>query len=76
MLYGYSIDSRGAAPRRSTVREMANILLAERRSTPLPTIGKNWVSNFVNRYDELCTRFSRHYDYQYAQNKDPKSLYG
>ena len=30
-----SIDSRGAAPRQSHVREMANILLAERRSTPI-----------------------------------------
>lgn len=41
------MDLRGAAPRPSSVREMANILLADRGSTPLPTVGKNWVSTFV-----------------------------
>jgi hypothetical protein len=70
-----SMDSRGAAPRLSTVREMANILLAERGSTPLSTVGINWPTNFVKRHKELCIRFSRRYDYQRAQNEDPKSLY-
>lgn len=70
----FSIDLRGAAPRPSTVREMANILLAKRGSTPSLPVGKNWASNSINRYDELCTRFSRHYNYQRAQNEDPKSL--
>ena len=36
-----SMDSRGAAPRHSHVREMANILLAERGSTPIQTVGQN-----------------------------------
>jgi hypothetical protein len=31
-----SMDSRGAAPRPSTVREMAHILLAARGTTPPP----------------------------------------
>ena len=30
----FSMDSRGAAPRPSTIQEMANILLAARGSTP------------------------------------------
>jgi hypothetical protein len=68
------MDSRGAAPRPSTVREMANILLAARGSTPPLTVGVNWVSTFVNRRDELRTRFLRRYDYQRALNEDPKSL--
>ena len=37
----FSMDSRGAAPRRSTVREMADILLAARGITPPPTVGVN-----------------------------------
>jgi hypothetical protein len=69
-----SMDSRGAAPRPSTVREMANILLAARGSTTPLTVGVNWASTFVRRRDELRTRFSRRYDYQRALNEDPKSI--
>jgi hypothetical protein len=70
----FSMDSRGAAPRPATVREMANILLAARGSNPPPTVGVNWASNFVKRRDELRTRFSRRYDYQRALNEDPKAI--
>ena len=70
----FSMDSRGAAPRPSTVRDMANILLASRGTTPSPTVSKNWPSNFVKRRKELCICFSRHYNYQRAQNEDPKTL--
>jgi hypothetical protein len=68
------MDSRGAAPRPATVAEMANILLAARGSYPPPTVGKNWPSAFINRREEIRSRFSRRYDYQRALNKDPKSL--
>lgn len=61
-----SMDLRRAAPRPSTVREMANILLADRGSTLSPTVGKNWPSTFVQRREELRTRYSRRYDYQRA----------
>jgi hypothetical protein len=70
----FSMDSRGAAPRPATVREMANVLLAARGSNPPPTVGVNWASNFVKRRDELRTRFSRRYDYQRALNEDPKAI--
>jgi Tc5 transposase DNA-binding domain/helix-turn-helix, Psq domain len=70
----FSMDSRGAAPRPSTVREMANILLAARGSTPPLTVGVNWVSKWIKRRDDLRTCFSRRYDYQRALNEDPKSL--
>jgi DDE superfamily endonuclease/Tc5 transposase-like DNA-binding protein/Psq-like protein len=69
-----SMDSRGAAPRPSTVREMANILLAARGETPPTTVGKNWPSTFIQRRDEIRTRFSRRYDYQRALNEDPRSI--
>jgi hypothetical protein len=36
-----SMDERGAAPRKTTIREMANILLAARGSHPPPTVGIN-----------------------------------
>ncbi|CEO61207.1 hypothetical protein PMG11_05506 [Penicillium brasilianum] len=69
-----SMDARGAAPRPATVGEMANILLAARGSQPPPTVGKNWPSKFIERRDELRTRFSVRYDYQRALNEDPKAL--
>lgn len=48
-----SMDSRGAAPKPSTVRDMANILLAARGEIPPATVGKNGPSTFVQRRDEL-----------------------
>ena len=66
--------SRGAAPRPSTIREMANILLAARGSTPPLTVGVNWASTFINRRDELRIHFSRQYDYQRALREDPYSI--
>ncbi|ODM20650.1 hypothetical protein SI65_03703 [Aspergillus cristatus] len=41
------MDMRGAAPRPSTVQEMANILLAARGSSPPHTVGKNWSTSFT-----------------------------
>jgi hypothetical protein len=69
-----SMDSRGAAPRPATVQEMANILLAARGSYPPPTVGKNWASTFINRREEIRSRFSKRYDYRRELNEDPKLL--
>jgi hypothetical protein len=69
-----SMDSRGAAPRPSTVREMADLLLAARGSTPPPSVGQNWVTNFVKRHLNLATRFSRRYNYERARYEDPKII--
>ena len=68
------MDSRGAAPRQSHVRELANILLAERGTTLIQTVGEKWVYNFIQRQPELTTRFSRRYDYWRAQCEDPKTI--
>ena len=54
-----SLDRRGAPPRPSNIREMANILLTERGTTPIQTIGEKWVYNLIKRRDELKTRYSR-----------------
>jgi predicted HTH domain antitoxin len=69
-----SMDIRGAAPRPAMVQEMANLLLATRGPTPIQTIGKNWVSNYVKRHPELDSRFSRRYNYNRAKCEDPKII--
>lgn len=68
------MDRRGAALRPAAIREMANILLAKRGSTPIQSIGQNWVYNFIKRHNKIKTRFSRRYDYRRAKNKDPKII--
>ena len=72
------LDFRGAAPRQCMVREMADLLLAERvsgsASKPAPKVGPNWVARFVRRQPELRSRFSRKYDYRRAQNEDPATI--
>jgi hypothetical protein len=69
-----SMDSRGAAPRPSTVREMADLLLAARGSTPPLLVGQNWVTNFVKRHPTLSCRFSKRYNYERAKCEDPKII--
>ena len=56
---------------------MANLLLAEcvQNTSKVPsTIGKNWVSNFVQRHPELHLKYNCKYDYQRAKCKDPKVI--
>jgi hypothetical protein len=45
-----SMDLRGNPPGPSLARDMANLLLASRGTTPSPTVGQNWVSNFIKRH--------------------------
>lgn len=66
------MDSHGAAPRPSTVREMANILLAARGTISPSTVGSNWASTFVKRRDELRSLFFEKIYYQRALNEDRK----
>ena len=71
--YILDLDSRGFSPRPSEVRDMANLLLAERQESP---VGVNWVSNFINRRSEIQTKFSRKYDYKRALCEDPQVIEG
>lgn len=69
------MDLRGKPPRPSLVQDMANLLLASREINPPPTVGKDWVTNFVKRYPRtIGSRFSRRYDYRDAQREDPKVI--
>jgi AraC-like DNA-binding protein len=69
-----SMDSRGSAPRPSTVREMANLLLEKRGTTPVLSVGEKWVYNFVKRRPLLSSRFSKRYNYERAKCEDPKII--
>jgi hypothetical protein len=53
---------------------MANILLAARGSHPPLTVSKNWPTAFIERREELRSRYSRKYDYKRALDEDPKVL--
>ena len=69
-----SMDSRGSAPRPSMVREMADLLLQKRGTTPVLSVGQNWVTKFVKRRPLLSSRFSKQYNYERAKYKDPKII--
>ena len=69
-----SMDSRGAPPRPSSVREMADLLLQQRGTTPAISVGENWVTNFVKRHPLLSSQFSRRYNYERAKCEDPKII--
>jgi hypothetical protein len=69
-----SLDDRGAAPRPTTVREIANLLLEARGTTPVQTVGEKWVYNFMKRHPKLSTQFSRRYNYERAKCEDPKII--
>ncbi|KAK4865356.1 hypothetical protein LT330_009467 [Penicillium expansum] len=68
------MDSRGASPRPSMVREMADLLLEKRGTTPVLSVGENWVTNFVKRRPLLSSRFSKRYNYERAKYEDPKII--
>ncbi|ODM21664.1 hypothetical protein SI65_02508 [Aspergillus cristatus] len=53
---------------------MANILLSKRGSANIQTVGVNWVYNFIQRQDELKTKYSQRYNHQRAKNEDPKII--
>ena len=57
-----SLDARGLPPRVQMVSYIANLLLASRGITPLPTVGQNWAINYVSRYDILKTAYFWKYD--------------
>jgi hypothetical protein len=69
-----SIDDRGGAPRPSTVREMAALLLQHRGISNTTPIGQNWVTKFVNCHPEIKSRFSRRYNYKRAKQEDLKVI--
>lgn len=39
-------------------------------------IGENWVNCYVKQHKELCSKYSKKYDYQWAKCKNPKLIEG
>ncbi|KKA16411.1 hypothetical protein T310_10018 [Rasamsonia emersonii CBS 393.64] len=40
------------------------------------TIGEKWVDRFIKRHNELCSKYTRKYDYQRAKCEDPELIKG
>jgi hypothetical protein len=55
---------------------MANLLLQADNPSGFKPIGKNWVSTFTNRREEIKTRYARRYNHSRAQCEDPKIIKG
>ena len=70
------LDDQGFPPQLAIVRDTANIVLTNRGQQPAPTVGKNWVTNFVKRQPLLQTKYNRKYDYQRAMCEDPVQIQG
>ena len=68
------MDTHGAPPRPSHIQDMVNILLSNRGSSNIQSIGKNWVYNFIGCHDELKTWFFRRYNHQRAKCEDSKII--
>lgn len=66
--YILDLDLRAFPPRRSSVEDMANRILADRNGG---RVRKNWTTNFVRRQPDLTTRFNRVIDYQRVLSEDP-----
>jgi hypothetical protein len=69
--YILDLDSRGFPPLIEDIREMADHILGTRGTK---RVGKQWPYRFIKRRGELCTRFSRAYDFQRALCEDPKII--
>lgn len=69
--YVLELATRSFPLRLRGVEKMANHLPRVRDAPP---VGKLWAHRFVKRQPELCTRWSRKYDYQRAKCKDPKLI--
>ncbi len=68
------MDQRGMPPRVASVREMADLLSKRSDTTTPPTVGQNWVHNFVNRSPELRSKYNHKHHYQGAKCEDPIQL--
>ena len=66
------MDQRGMPPRIATVRQMANILVAQHAGPAiLKPIGQYWVQNYIKRHNDLKSQYNYKYNYQWAKCEDP-----
>ncbi|ODM15521.1 hypothetical protein SI65_09124 [Aspergillus cristatus] len=64
-------SGRGLPLQLSTVRHLAQLLLSARLPGSQPAIGENWVKRFIDRHEELKSKYTRKYDYQRAKSENP-----
>ena len=69
--YILHLDARGFPPLIGDMAAMANYILSSRQAR---LVGKQWPYRFVQRREELKTRFSRAYDFQRALCEDPDAI--
>nr|XP_003188798.1 hypothetical protein ANI_1_1432084 [Aspergillus niger CBS 513.88] len=69
-----SLDQRGAPPKHSQVREMANLLLQKRGQNTTISVGQKWVTNYISRHDSLKSRYSRQINYKRAKCEEPETI--
>jgi hypothetical protein len=71
--YILELDAQGFPPWVADVKAMADCFLAERNQL---SIGKNWATTFINRQQELWTKYFRAYNYKRALREDPEVIQG
>ena len=60
-----SMDWCGMPPRIATMRQMANILVAQYTESIISKpISQNWVQNYIKCHDNLKLQYNCKYDYQ------------
>ena len=67
------LDAKGFPPRPAALKDLADLLLAERKKDP---VGPDWPRAFIKRHPELKVKFSRKYDYKRALCEDPEIIQG
>jgi triphosphoribosyl-dephospho-CoA synthetase len=51
---------------------MANLLLSDHKADS--KVSDRWVGRFIERHDELRSKYNRKYDYQRAQCEEPEII--
>jgi len=71
------MSERRFPPRISAVRKMADILLSARAGSSVNaslTVKENWVHKFVNRHEQLQSKYTQKYNYQQTLCEDLKTM--
>jgi hypothetical protein len=71
--YILNLDTRGFAPRLAALKDIADLLLAERHCD---SVGPAWLRVFIRHRLELKVKFNRRYDYRRALCEDPEVVQG
>jgi hypothetical protein len=70
-----SLNRRDMPPRIAVVRDMTQLLLTKRGGSDIPSqVSIHWVQRFINRHNELKSKYNRKHDYQRAQTEDPELI--